>query len=505
MRDIRCVVIATCLCVASPSALAESRAPAADVGEPTPVISPGEDWCAAANAGAPIKLTAGTFAGPCVIDTATAHVSALNNADPPLIAYDGNSSNVIDVMADNVTLRGLAFGPTQDGVDAIKIKSGNNTRVESCTFTGVAGISISANSANSSGVTIIGNHFKDLKATAIYLGCHEGQAECRATAVQVRDNLIDGVVSSGVGYGVQLKLDSNGFITDNVVHNTQGPGIMVYGDTGPAATIEVVGNYVVGSTQAAGIEVGGGTAFVANNIVIGGPEGGIYSYDYQDRGLIRQIRVLGNTVIGDGGMAMRLDDWKSGNELEVAGNAVWQMVGDTDPFPHMGSDGVSTKNNQGCGNPDLCWANAIKRDFWPVEDSKLTEDSGVTLTTDWCGAPRETPITFGALQLTEAESPGPLPIDFKAACPQPAPPDPPDNSGRLDPETGAVITSDVGVSPLADDEQPPPSRAERPDSGGCTHTGAPSPGSAAMLLLLLLSLALRWTSARPQPRSAATE
>ncbi len=451
-------------------------------------VGPADDWCGAINAapGETVILDAGEYADPCPISAAGVQVLG----DGAVMTYDGDSSNVIDVLADDVTISGLSFSATQPGVDAIKIKSGNGTRVLDCRFEAVGGISVSANSASSDGVLIRGNEFSNLNATAIYLGCHDGVADCAATRVTVTSNFIDGVVSDGVGYGIQLKLDSTGLIADNVITNTQGPGIMVYGAADPGSDIEVTRNLVVGSTTAAAIELGGGPAVVTNNIVVGGAVAGIYSYDYQSRGLVENIAIVGNSVVGTVGPAIELSGaWTPDENLRLVGNAAWQQSGDGPAVPAV-IDGVIMSDNVDCDPPGDCWVDAAARDFHPVADGSLV--AGYTaiipadkLLVDWCSFDREPPPTIGALQWNAGAGPGPLALAPKGACPPPAvdipeappvPEDPPD-TGRVaePPDAGADEELEGGIGNDVSD-----------DDGGCRAGGSGRFGPVGLLLLLAL-------------------
>lgn len=106
------------------------------------LLAPGDDWCSAANDAAPgdeIVLQAGEHAGPCTLNAGGSEglplvIRGEDAANPPQIVYERASSNVIDVQADYITIRGLAFGPTQADIDAVKLKSGSHLTVEDSFF-----------------------------------------------------------------------------------------------------------------------------------------------------------------------------------------------------------------------------------------------------------------------------------------------------------------------------------------------------------------------------------
>ena len=68
-----------------------------------------------------LVLRPGEYRGPCTIRRgglpgAPTVIRAKDVADRPRIVYGGATANVLDVKADHVTIRGLAFGPTQRSV-----------------------------------------------------------------------------------------------------------------------------------------------------------------------------------------------------------------------------------------------------------------------------------------------------------------------------------------------------------------------------------------------------
>jgi hypothetical protein len=353
-------------------------------------VSPGEDWCAIIAAAAPgsrIDLGPGDFAGPCWISNS---VTVMGNGSR--IVYAGTTSNVLDIDADDVELGYLSFGPTEPDIDAIKIRGGSRISVFGCTFDGIGGISVSANSADTAQVQLIENTFTDLEATGVYLGCHDGG--CASTDFFIANNRFDGVTSSGVGYAIETKLNSWGLIGGNDIRDAQGPGITVYGSEGSDTTL-VEGNVVVGSREAATLEIAGGPAIVRNNVVIGGAAGGLYVYDYGDRGLLRQVAVLGNTLWGVGGDAIT---WEAGGLLEFRGNA----AGRDDGAPAWPSDdhGASLSGNVDCADGAACWRDASALDLWPLPDGALVGagDADPDLPWDHCGVARPDPPTAGALE-----------------------------------------------------------------------------------------------------------
>ena len=385
-------------------------------------IGPADKFCAAVHAldpGEELVLRPGDYAGPCVIRKGgtAAQPLVIRAKDPahrPRLVYMGEKANVLNIEAHHVTIRGLAFGPTRPNVDGVRVIWGDFVTVEDCDFEGMGGIAVVANHRNARGLTVRRNRVRNSHATAMYFGCHSG-VTCMLEQVRVEQNYIQGVDAPDplIGYGIQIKLNSWGWIRDNVIVDTKGPGIMVYGATIPGKMTVVERNAVTGSRHAAGIVVGGGPVIVRNNVVTGSVEGGIRVEDYGHRGLLRAIAIAHNTVVDNGAGGIVLRDSAAIHEVRIVNNAVQGLEG-TPPFPG-GRNGILSRGNIECGSGG-CLRNPGERDFSPRRDSRLLR-SGVPFPEDWMprddftGAPRGEKPTVGAF---EGEAP-PIPIGFKGA------------------------------------------------------------------------------------------
>ncbi len=394
-------------------------------------VSPGDNFCQVFNQeagpGDEVVLLPGMHAGPCNLSTGGVEGSAkvLRAQDPEqltAIVYDGNSSNVLDVNASDIVIDGLSFGPTNPAIDAIKVKTGDRVAIRRSHFFQVGGISVAANTSDTAGLEIVGNFFEDLKATGIYIGCQNGEEQCVATDVLIAENLIVGVESAAVGYGLEIKLDSYGVVRDNVIDDTKGPGIEIYGSPDLSRRSLVEGNIVGGSRESSSLEIGGGPALVRNNVVLGGSYAALRVYDYNGWGNVHDIQLLGNTVIGDEGPAIRLGAWVEGKSLELTGNAAWQEAGMGPAIPEA-VPGVVTAGNVDCSVPAQCWVDGASRDLWPVDGGSLLSMGAAptlaALEDDFCGNPRGVVPHVGALEQVGDLGPGPLAVDFKSAiaCP----------------------------------------------------------------------------------------
>ena len=375
-------------------------------------IGPEQDWCGAIATlahGEELVLRAGDYEGPCTIKHGGAPgaplvVRAASLEHRPRIVYGGTRTNVINVRADHVTLRGLRLGPSDGYVDGVRIYGNREITVEDCEFAGIAGIAIVANHSSVRGLSVRRNVIVDSKSTAIYFGCHDGVG-CEITEILIEGNHIERVAlgtSGGVGYGVQLKLNSAGVIRGNTIVDTKGPPIMVYGAHGPDRLSIVERNFVAGSRGSSGIVVGGGPAIVRNNIAVGSVEAGIALEDYQRRGLLRGVVVVHNTVYGnDAGIAVPA----IAQDVVVANNAAHARAAAL-PAPRPG---LVLGSNVDCSpSPATCFADTRARDFSP---GALLAGLGQRWTAAWTpvqdffGTPRSRPPAVGAVERAS----GPVP------------------------------------------------------------------------------------------------
>jgi len=231
---------------------------------------------------------------------------------------------------------------------AVIVSGVDRVTVEQCRFDGIGGCTI-VQSMTGRALVVRGNHIRDSRYTAMYFGCHVGN--CSVTDMLIEDNDIDGVTAPWrrIGYGIQVKLNSSAVVRGNRVRNTKGPAIMVYGSERPDLASMVEGNAVSGSRRSSGIVVGGGPAIVRNNVSTHHAGAGIGLEDYGERGLLRGVEVLGNTVYGNrgGGIVVRA---VRRIEATVAGNVVHARRG-TRALP-SGESGATVAENVDCSGGD---------------------------------------------------------------------------------------------------------------------------------------------------------
>jgi hypothetical protein len=372
-------------------------------------IGPGVDFCAALHslpAGEELSLLPGDYQGPCAIrhggePGAPLVIRAADPTQRARIVYTGRASNVIEVRASYVTLRGLEFGPTQQDVDAVRIFKANGITVEDCHFTQLGGIAVVANHANVRGLIVRRNVIRNSTATGMYFGCHDGMG-CVVSGLVVEGNFIENVTAPDpeIGYGMEVKLNSSGIIRGNTVVKTKGPGIMIFGAQDLTTSSLVERNVTIGSRGSSGIVLGGGPAVVRNNIAASNEEGGIALEDYKQRGLLRAIVVVGNTVYANrlGGITVPAEGGLS--SVFMVNNAASGGPG-TKPFPEA-RVGLRLGGNIDC-TAMPCFTNPLLHDFSPSAASFL-RSAGVPWLEPWMpredyfGVSRGSPPTVGAIE-----------------------------------------------------------------------------------------------------------
>lgn len=384
-------------------------APAAAVGRE---IGPDTDWCEVAKGLSPgevLVLRPGDYPGGCTLrtggtPTAPVVIRAKDPEHPPRLVDPGPVTNVINVWASHLILRGLHLGPTSPDVDGIRIYGGGHVVVEDCRFVGLRGIAVVANHRSVAGVVVRRNRISNSEATAMYFGCHDGTT-CVVSDLAIESNYIEGVTAPppAVGYGIQVKLNSAAVIRDNVIIDTKGPGIMLYGSLDPARVSLVERNFVSQSRTSAGIVAGGGPAVVRNNVVVSSHESGIGLEDYAGRGLLQGITVAHNTVYGNRRAGVSVSPSRARLDVRLINNAVHAPTG----APALPSPvtGVVMEGNVDCSHVG-CFAAAESLDFSPLPGSRLAGaahpvDGAGKPQDDFFGRPRPVPATVGAV-----ESPG---------------------------------------------------------------------------------------------------
>jgi hypothetical protein len=371
-------------------------------------IGPDTDLCAALEnlqPGEELVLLPGDYRSGCAIRRGglpgvPTVIRASDPARRPRLLHPGRPTNMLEVRANDVVIRSLDFSPGLAEADGVRIITGNRITVEDCHFIQMGGIAIVANHWSVQGLTVRRNVISDTNATGMYFGCHDGVG-CTVSGLRVEENYIHGVTapSPEIGYGIQVKLNSSGVIRDNMIVDTKGPGIMVYGSRNLVATSVVERNFTRGSRTSSGIVVGGGPVLLRNNISMGNFDAGIGLENYGRRGLLRRIVVAHNTVFGNRQSGISVPD-QGPVEALIINNAVHARAG-TPTLPVTRS-GLRLAGNVDCSLA-LCFANAEGLDFSPFPGSLLfgmaasppSESSPVD---DFSGFRRRMPPAIGAVE-----------------------------------------------------------------------------------------------------------
>ncbi len=379
-------------------------------------IGPEADLCAALNQvepGQELLLLPGDYRAGCTVRRggrpgAPLVIRAADPGRPPRLTLPRADLNLLDIRADDVTIRGLVFEPPFPDTDGVRIISGNRITVEECRFIRLTGIAVVANHASVRGLTVRRNVITDSNATAMYFGCHDG-ITCTVTRLRVEGNYIQGLMAPDpeIGYGIEVKLNSSAVIRGNIIANTKGPGIMVYGSRDLTTTSLVERNFVRGSRTSSGIVVGGGPAVIRKNISAWNAQAGIALENYGQRGLLRGLVIAHNTVYsnGQGGITVPEHGLVDAVVLNNGphGTSRAPALPPIRPGLHL------------AGNVDCTWAPCFAHpegvDFSPFPGSLLVNpgvlSGGDSIPVDdFFGARRSVPPTAGAVERPS----GPVPI-----------------------------------------------------------------------------------------------
>ncbi|HYK40838.1 MAG TPA: IPT/TIG domain-containing protein [Thermoanaerobaculia bacterium] len=355
----------------------------------THFVAPGSAWCGVVNAAAPgdtVLFAAGSYPQTCAVTasgTAGAPITLRSQsgapADRAFFTYAGASSNIVDVYGSYLVFRWLTFGPTAAGVNPLKLRSSLQGVVVDQNFFDRTDIAVAANSSGSlyQDVSVTNNVLSNMLSTGLYFGCHDG-VSCHALNILIRGNVIRTVQpGDGVGYGLEIKLNSWATILENTIYDPQGPGIDVYGSNRGDPPSVVERNYVEGSKTDAGINISGGPAIVRNNIVVGNRYNGIWAQNYGGRGLQQNVWIVHNTALGNQTGGIQVSSWVSGAGNVLAYNAIAPLSG-TPALTPASPLADPVIGNRTCSPATSCFAQPATApyDLWPVSGGVLIGAAG---------------------------------------------------------------------------------------------------------------------------------
>jgi parallel beta-helix repeat protein len=300
----------------------------------------------------------------------------------------------------------------------------------------VGGVAVSANSPGNTyeGLVFRRNHIHHTSGhgEGFYLGVNnkpDGSTAGYMFNSLVEGNYIHDLKGPHVsqGDGIEIKDGSyNNIIRDNVIHDTNYPGVIVYGTDGNAPN--TVERNVIWNSGDHGIQAAA-EAIIKNNIIFSSRADGIHSHHHQSA-LVGNLRILHNTVVskrrggtgiyisasnqnrlagpvviannaiyaeGDG-FALRVPDRETaGATLTITGNV---GTGATDGLP-VGSD-------RRVFDPTGQFATDLDGTYFPLRGSALigTANRRFVVSDDFGATSRRTTCDVGAYAFHAGGNPG---------------------------------------------------------------------------------------------------
>jgi hypothetical protein len=315
-RRIFAVAVAIVLIAGARAAFAVDIAPGGNLRAAIAALEPGEE----------LRLAGGTYtvdSGFRVTVNGTAQqpiVMRAKDGERAVIQQTNSGQNVFEISGSSYfVVRNVEF---TGGSHGIRLMSSSFITIEGCEVHDTGDVAISANSSGTyQGLRILRNHVHHTNGTGegMYLGCNSDA--CRLANSLIEGNYVHHTNGAGVsqGDGIELKEGSFGnVIRDNVIHDTNYPGIITYSTVGNGAANIVEGN-VIWNTNDNGIQ-SAADAIIRNNIVLGSP----IALQSHQAGSPSNMQVVHNTVINnDAGIVVR----NVVGPVVVANNAVYAQSG----------------------------------------------------------------------------------------------------------------------------------------------------------------------------------
>ncbi len=247
-------------------------------------------------------------------------------------------------------------------------------------------------------------------------------------------------------------IEGVGAVLDATASSVRVRDVFAVGGKGPLVKIaDAVGpSFVEGClllSDGVALDVSDGAILVRNDI-LGGAEAAL-----QVSGA--DVRVLGVSVVATSEPGMALDGVGEVASVLVSTHATW---------PEMTEGQVRS-----CGSPEACWLDVMALDFRPVESWSGDGTSDDALDADFCGDPRGSAPTAGAVEPTGEGHP--LVLEAKSSQPCGLPDL--DRTAPEDFDTGVVVVDEPPVG-----------------CGACEGDGRAASSGAALTTLLLWSVAV---------------
>ncbi len=271
-----------------------------------------------------------------------------------IITRPNANQNVLNIEgAQYLTLQGLEI---TGGSAGIRIGDRSGVQAKFVTLDGnhIHHVGNAAVTANFGGRTYEGMHFlnNEIHHTAaegegFYLGCNNNA--CQFYDGIIEKNYIHDLDGPSIsqGDGIEIKDGSyNNIIRDNVISDTNFPGIIVYGVEEQGARNIIERNIIFNGGEN-GIQVAA-DAIVRNNIIFGTAIDGIHSQNHQ--GAIPGNLTIINNTIRSNGNAIDIGSPAGGvfsGPIEIANNALYPVHGNA--IDLSVTSGVTASNNVGTG------------------------------------------------------------------------------------------------------------------------------------------------------------
>ena len=237
------------------------------------------------------------------------------DGERPVIEQATANNNVVEINGSSyLTVRGIEF---TGGSHGIRLIDSDFITIEECEIHETGDVALSANSGGTyEGLKILRNHRHHTNGTGegMYLGCNNDG--CRVVNSLIEGNYVHHTNRSSVeqGDGIEIKEGSYGnIVRDNVIHDTNYPGLLLYSTVGNGPPNIVEGN-VVWNVADNAIQVAA-DAIIRNNIILGN-----VALQRHQAGSPSNLEFVHNTVISNGN-AVEIRD-VSGSVL-VANNAIY--------------------------------------------------------------------------------------------------------------------------------------------------------------------------------------
>lgn len=328
----------------------------------------------------------GTAENPIIIRAADGAV--------PIITKSRTTINNMDIRgARHLIIRGLEITGADTAIRIYKSDAGDHAKfitIEDCHVHHTGGNAITANHTGQTyeGMIFRGNeiHHTGGHGEGFYLGSNDNGSQFYNGLIEKNyiHDLVGGTIDQGDG--IEIKDGSyNNIVRDNIIFNTNYPGIIVYGTCGQGGRNIIERNVIIGGNNN-GIQAAA-DAIVRNNIIMGLDDFGIHSHHHQSA-IPGNLDILHNTIIADPGkdtVNIYLDEPPSG-PIVVANNAVY----------NAGSGGINVPGgtvlagNVVSTNPAADFGDVNNLDFYPVPGSAVIAAGsvGYVVADDFNGTPR---------------------------------------------------------------------------------------------------------------------